>query len=71
MNAPKIEKNVPMIRGAIDKYRWLDQVEKGDSFIWSSHKLPNLRNAAYNRKIRLASRKIDDENHRVWIKGWA
>ena len=46
MNAPKIEKNVPMAKGAIDKYRWLDEVEKGDSFLWPSSKLPNLINLA-------------------------
>lgn len=70
MNAPKIEKNVPMVKGTIDKYRWLDKVEKGDSFLWPSNKLPNLRGAAYVRKIRLATRKADDQNHRVWISGW-
>ncbi len=67
MNAPKIEKNVPIVKGENKKYDWLDKLEKEDSFLWPSGSLQNLRGAAYVRKIRLITRKADDQNHRVWI----
>ena len=67
MNAPKIEKNVPIMKGKNQKYDWLDKVEKGDSFLWPSGSLQNLRGAASLRKIGLITRKADHKNHRVWI----
>ena len=67
MNAPKIEKNVPIVKGDNKKYSWIDSVEKGDSFLWPSGALQNLRGAAYVWKLRLITRRIDADNHRVWI----
>ena len=67
MNKPKIEKNIPVQRGSKNKYIWLTDLEVGDSFLWPSGEMPNLRGAAHLKKIRLITRKADDVHHRVWI----
>jgi hypothetical protein len=65
-NHPKIERGIDMPERGNFKHKWLDKLEVGDSFVVLSSNVAGIRTAASNRGMKLATRRIKSNEHRVW-----
>ena len=63
MDHPKIEKGIPVPKTSWD---WLKNLEKGDSFLLAAGRVPTLRDAARRYEIRIATRRENSNEFRVW-----
>lgn len=69
----KIDKNIPMPNGYSDgRYKSiysqaLAGMEKGDSIVVNIFKAQAFRYAARNVKCKITTRKINDEEIRIWM----
>ena len=63
MDHPKIEKGIPVPKTSWD---WLKNLEKGDSFLLAAGRIPTARDAARRLKIRIATRRENSNEFRVW-----
>ena len=63
MDHPKIEKGIPIPKTS---WNWLKDLEKGDSFLLAAGRIPTARDAARRLKIRIATRRENSNEFRVW-----
>ena len=63
MNHPKIEKGIPVPKPS---WNWLKDLEKGDSFLLAAGRIPTVRDAARRLKIKIATRRENSNEFRVW-----
>ena len=79
MDKPVFEKNlsVPKAKGRQSRFRWLAEMEVGDSFTCSHEDCQNIRQLVYLRRenkmakwlpggFRITGRKSEDGLYRVW-----
>lgn len=66
---PKIEKDIPLPIGSgwnATVWDWMDKLEVGDSFLIPAGRIPTVRNAASRRNIKIATRRANSNEYRVW-----
>jgi hypothetical protein len=64
---PKIEKNIPIPIGSkFHPWDWIEKLEVGDSFVISAGRIPTIRNAAARRGMKIATRRQNSSEYRVW-----
>ena len=63
MDHPKIEKGIPVPKPS---WNWLKDLETGDSFLLAAGRVAVARDAAKRLKIRIATRRENSNEFRVW-----
>lgn len=61
----KIEKNIPIER-TVSKYAFMQDMDIGDSFLCGSSFVASFRQYADRNDIKIKSRKVDRDSHRIW-----
>lgn len=65
---PKIEKNIPM-ETTTSKYSFMKDMDIGDSFRCGSTLVVHFRQYANRNGIKIKTRKLDENGHRIWRVG--
>ena len=65
-NHPKIESGIPIPTTKTGKWDWMDKLEVGDSFVVAAGRIATIRNAASRRKMKIATRRHNSGEYRVW-----
>tara|TARA_R100001510_G_C7639890_1_gene197614 strand:- start:1017 stop:1217 length:201 start_codon:yes stop_codon:yes gene_type:complete len=63
MDHPKIEKGIPLPNSS---WNWMKKLETGDSFLLAAGRVAVARDAAKRLKIRIATRRENSNEFRVW-----
>lgn len=65
----KIEKNIPIETRSSSKYGFMKDMDIGDSFLCGSTFVVHFRQYASRNGIKIKTRKMDENGHRIWRVG--